>query len=101
MRYVEIGRVGSVWGKRTASDVATVSARASRTDDVPTVVVGISVFELDGSHDDIEALVGAAAIDITAEAARRFAERLLKSADEAEERSRRLRYAEEVKEVLS
>jgi hypothetical protein len=101
MRYVEIGKFGSVWGKRTASPTATVSALASRTSLDPTVVLSISVFEDTGSDIEVDSLVGAASIELPAETVRRFAERLLRSADEAEERARRLVYAEEVKEVLS
>ncbi len=101
MRYVEIGKFGAGWGKRVSSDVVTVSALASRTQVEPTVVLGVSVFEPDGVQSDFEALVAGASIDLSAETARRFAERLLRSADEAEERSRRLLYAEKVKEVLS
>jgi hypothetical protein len=101
MRYVEIGRFGSVWGTRASSDVVTVSALASRTQVEPTVVLGVSLFEPDGIQEDFDALVAGASIELPAETARRFAERLLRSADEAEERSRRLQYAEKVKEVLS
>ena len=101
MRYIEIGRFGSVWGRRTASPTVTVSALASRTSLDPTVVLSISVFEDLQSDIDVDSLVGAASIDLPAENARRFGERLLRAADEAEERARRIRYVEEVKEVLS
>lgn len=102
MRYVEIGKVGSVWGRRKRSTVITVSAMASRVSADPTVVLGISVFDEDDLNDyDVAALVGGASIELSPEQVRRFAERLVKAADESEERSRRFRYAREVKEVLS
>lgn len=102
MRYVEVGKSGSVWGRKKASTVITVSAMASRVTDDPTVVLGISVFDEEQRHDyDVAALVGGASIELSPEQVRRFAERLLKAADESEERSRRFRYAREVKEVLS
>lgn len=102
MRYVENGRYGSVWGRRVASPHVNVAAIASRTTPEPTVILSINVFDEDTPHDyDIIEMVGSASIDLTPEQVRRFAERLLRSADEAEERSRRFRYAREVKEVLS
>jgi hypothetical protein len=102
MRYVEVGRFGSVWGRRKVSSVITISAMASRTTADPTVVLGISVFDEENRNDyDVAALVGGASIELSPEQVRRFAERLVTAADESEERSRRFRYAREVKEVLS
>jgi predicted TIM-barrel enzyme len=101
MRYIETGKFGSVWGRRKTSTIASVSAIASRTSQDPTVVFSVNVFDDASMNDyDIADLVGAASIELTAEQVRRFAERLSRSADEAEERSRRLRYADSVKEDL-
>lgn len=104
MRYVTIGDRGRFAGKRTVSDITTISSLALKDSREPKVALSLSVFEDRGAgigDDEVSDLTGIASVVLSASSARQFAQNLLKSADEAEERARRLRYVDEVKEVLS
>lgn len=101
MRYVEKARFSSAWGKRVSSTEGTIAAIAQRESIEPTVVVTIETLEVAFDAELSPTLAAQSSAYLSPEAARRFGERLLRSADEAEERARRLRYAAEVKEVLS